>query len=180
MRVVVIGTSGAGKSTFAKRLAARLGVPRVELDALHWLPGWTARDPDDFRARVAEAVAGEAWVADGNYSVARDVLWPRATDIVWLNYGRHVVWPRVLRRTVARVAGRQELWAGNRESFRQAFLSRQSILLWSLTTFAKNRVKYAELRADPRWAGLRWHELRTPREAQAWLRARSPQGEARR
>lgn len=180
MRVVVIGTSGAGKSTFAKRLAARLGVPRVELDALYWLPGWTARDPDDFRARVAEAVAGEAWVADGNYSVARGVLWPRATDIVWLNYGRHVVWPRVLGRTVARVAGRQELWAGNRESFRQAFLSRQSILLWSLTTFAKNRLKYAELRADPRWAGLRWHELRTPREAQAWLRARPPQGEARR
>lgn len=179
MRCLVVGTSGAGKSTFANELATQLGVPHVELDALFWLPGWTAREPEDFRCRVADAVAGEAWVADGNYSVARGVLWPRATDIVWLNYGRHVVWPRVLRRTVARVASRRELWAGNRESFRKAFLSRDSILLWSLTTFAKNRAKYAELRADPRWAGLRWHELRTPREAQAWLQARSPQGVAR-
>ncbi|MBK1714744.1 P-loop NTPase family protein [Rubrivivax gelatinosus] len=170
MRCLVLGTSGAGKTTFAAELARRRGIGHIELDSLYWLPGWKPRDPDDFRERVARAAAGESWVADGNYSVARGVLWPRATHVVWLNYGRHVVWSRILRRTVVRVAGRQPLWAGNRESLRKAFLSRQSILLWSFNTYAKNRVKYRELQADPRWAQLQWHELHTPRQAREFLR----------
>ena len=149
MRIVVIGTSGVGKSTFARALAQARGLPYVELDALFWLPDWTPRSRDDFRDHTLAATQGPAWVADGNYSTVRDLLWPRATHIVWLNFGRLTVYSRIVRRTLRRVITREELWAGNRESWRKAFFSRQSIILWSLRTFGKNRRRYAALQAEP-------------------------------
>jgi adenylate kinase family enzyme len=73
-RVSVVGTSGSGKSILARELARALDVPVVELDALHWLPGWAERPDEEFAAAVAQAAAGERWVIDGNYSkgVAHD------------------------------------------------------------------------------------------------------------
>jgi DNA helicase HerA-like ATPase len=85
-RLIVIGTSGAGKTTLAKTLASLLGSPFVELDALHWDPNWTPAPPETFRARVAAATAGERWVVDGGYSAVRDLLWPRADTLIWLDY----------------------------------------------------------------------------------------------
>ena len=171
MRVIVAGTSGSGKTTFSKALASALQVPRVELDALHWLPNWVERDTDEFRALVAEAAQQDHWVVDGNYTVVRDILWPRATDIVWLNFSRTTVFTRVLTRTIRRSITREPLWAGNTESLRKAFFSRDSILLWALTTYDKNRVRYTRLRQDPANSHLRWHELQTNEDAERLLRA---------
>lgn len=171
MRIIIVGTSGSGKSTLAEALASELAIPRIELDALHWLPNWVERDDEGFRRLVAEATAGERWVVDGNYSVVRDILWPRATDIVWLNMGRMTVFTRVLKRTLRRCFMREELWAGNTESLRKAFFSRDSILLWSLTTHSKNIAKYTRLRQEPAFAHLRWHEVRSARDAQHLLQS---------
>jgi adenylate kinase family enzyme len=171
VRFVVIGTSGSGKSTFARALAEARRVPYVELDELFWLPNWAQRDKEDFCSRTVAATNGESWVVDGNYSAVRAVLWPRATHIVWLNFGRLTVFSRIIRRTLVRAATRQELWAGNRETFHKAFLSRESILLWSFSTFGKNRLKYSALRASPGFAHLTWHELRRPSEAHEFLQA---------
>src|SRR5438046_1897539 len=74
-RIVVVGVPGAGKTTLAVELAGRLGIPRVECDALFWGPSWTPTPPVEFRARVAAATAGEAWVTDGNYAAVRDIVW---------------------------------------------------------------------------------------------------------
>ena len=68
MRIVVVGTSGSGKSTMARGLGQALGLRVVELDAINWQPGWRALDKDDpaeFRSRVAAATAGDNWVSDG-------------------------------------------------------------------------------------------------------------------
>ncbi len=165
MRFIVVGTSGAGKSTFAKALSEKLQVPRIELDALHWLPNWQERDTSEFLSLVAEATKGDRWVVDGNYGFARNLLWPKATDIVWMNLGRATVFIRVLRRTLRRCLKKEELWSGNKESLRRAFLSRDSILLWSLTTYGTNRDKYSRLRQDPAFSHLRWHEVRTNNDA---------------
>lgn len=173
-RTLVIGTSGAGKSHFAARLAARRGVAHVELDSLHWEPGWTPAEPAVFRQRVAEVASAPAWVIDGNYSAVRAVLWPRATQVIWLNYSRPVVFGRVIRRTVHRVISGRTLWGGNRETFRKAFLSRQSILWWSFSTFAKNRARFDAWRQTGEYAGLSWIELRTPAEAEQLLRHEPP------
>ncbi|MDR8052409.1 toxin [Burkholderia cenocepacia] len=167
MRVIVIGTSGAGKSTFSRALAVAAGYPHIELDRLYWGPGWTAVPPEQFEREVLAATAGDRWVADGNYSAVRDVLWSRATHVVWLNFGRWTVFSRVLRRTLGRGLMRTELFHGNRESLRMAFCSRDSVLLWSYTTFAKNRVKFAGLRNDPKYAHLHWTEITEPSRTRA-------------
>ncbi len=168
-RAIVIGTSGAGKTTFARQLARRIATPHTELDALYWGPGWTPVPTEQFLAAVGEATAGDRWVLDGNYSVARDLIWPRATHIVWLDYGRVRTFTQVLRRTLQRGIVRQPLWAGNRESLRNAFFSRDSILLWSLQTFDKNRRRYAALAQSGAWPQAQWVVLRSPQEARCWL-----------
>ena len=104
-RVLVVGSCGAGKSTFARALAPRLGRPVVELDALHWGPDWTPKPREAFRALAAAAAAREGWIADGNYSAVRDLLWPRAQTVFWLNYPFHTVMVRALRRTLRRSLG---------------------------------------------------------------------------
>ena len=111
-RVVVIGTTGSGKTTLARRLAGRLGVPHVELDALHWDPDWTEAPPAVFRERTARALAGDGWMADGNYGKVRDLVWPRADTVVWLDFPLFVTLWRLVRRTFRRALTREELWGG--------------------------------------------------------------------
>lgn len=169
IRVVVIGTSGAGKTTFASDLAAALGLNHTELDQLHWGPDWKPEPTEQFVHGAAQAAAGQRWVMDGNYSVVRDQLWPRATHVVWLNYGRWTVFSRVLWRTIRRATLGTRLFHGNRESWRSAFFSRDSILLWSWQTFAKNQRKYRDLRASGQFAQAQWLEFRTPQQTRQWL-----------
>jgi adenylate kinase family enzyme len=175
-RVAVVGTSCAGKTTFAAALAAGLQVPHVELDALHWRPGWVPARPEAFRQAVAEAIAPDRWVSDGNYGVVRDLVWGRATAVIWLDYSFPTVLRRALYRTVRRALLREELYSGNRESFRKAFLSRDSILWWVVTTWARRRREYRELFEQAAFAHLEVVALANPREAESFLRrhARHP------
>ena len=87
----MIGTSGAGKTTTARQIASVLSVPHVELDTCRHGPSWTETPDGLFRDRLSEALRGDTWVADGNYTVAREVVWPRATTVVWLDYPIHLV-----------------------------------------------------------------------------------------
>ena len=171
-RVVVVGTSCAGKTTLARQLSLALGAPHIELDAIHWQPNWEARSAEEFRQLVGDAVAGERWVVDGNYSVSRDIVWSRATAIVWLNYPFRVVLWRALYRTTRRVISREEMWSGNRETIRQAFFSRDSIILWAISGYRRRRRKYRRLLDNRVFPHLQVIELRNPTEAEAlaaWL-----------
>ncbi len=170
-RVNVVGTSGSGKTTFARALARRLCAPCVELDALHWEPNWTEVTPEVMRARVAAAVAGERWVIDGNYSVSRDIVWARADTIVWLDFSRAVATWRIVSRSLSRLVRRTELWGGNRESLRE-LVTRDSVVWWSMSTYARRRRDYPALLAGQRQ--LEVVRLRTPREADRWLRSLRP------
>lgn len=164
-RVAVVGTSGSGKTTFAATLAAKLQAPHVELDALHWRPNWIEAPREEFRAAVAAATAADRWVSDGNYSIVRDLVWGRATAVIWLNYRFPTVMGRALWRTVHRSLSREELYSGNRESLSSAFLSRDSILLWVVTSYRRNRRRYTALFEDAAFAHLDRLELRRPSEA---------------
>lgn len=170
MRYLVVGTSGAGKSTFAGTLAIAKQCPYIELDSHYWGADWQAVPTEQFKQSVVEATQGPCWVADGNYSAVRDVLWPRATHIVWLNYGRFTVFSRLLLRTLSRGIARTRLSHGNRESLRMAFFSRDSILFWSLTTYAKNQTKFAALRDGEKFAHLQWTEFTEPSLATQFLK----------
>jgi adenylate kinase family enzyme len=169
-RIVVIGSSCAGKSTFARALAQSRGCAHIEMDDLFWSAGWRPKPAPEFRRLVAEAAVGERWVADGNYSSARDLLWPRATTVVWLDLGLPRVLWRGLWRCLGRALGGRPLWHGNRESLRRMFLSKDSLLLWIVTTFHRRRREFAQLRDSRAFAHLTWLETRDPGEARALLR----------
>lgn len=135
-RVVVQGTSGSGKTTLARALASILGTSYLELDGLYQQPNWTPLDSDEFRSQVTSFAEQTRWVADGNYSHVRDILWPRATTIVILDLPKRVVMTRLIRRTFLRILKREQLWNGNRESLRNA-LSRdpnRNIIRWAWST----------------------------------------------
>jgi adenylate kinase family enzyme len=144
-RVSVVGTSCSGKTTFAKNLAQILNVKHIELDALYWLPDWVERPKDEFLNSVEKETAKDAWISDGNYTRAREIVWRRATAIVWLNYSFPRTFYRSLNRTTRRILTSERIYAGNRETFRQAFLSRDSILLWVLTSYFEKRRDYTKL-----------------------------------
>ncbi len=167
-RVSVIGTTGTGKSTFAKELARRLECPHIELDALHWEPGWVEVPEEMMRGRVEAACSGETWVVDGNYGCVRDLVWARADTVVWLDFGLPVVLWRSVRRTVRRVFRGEPCCNGNRETLRKA-LSSDSIVLWALTTHGARRRKYPVLLRDFGEKGGRVVRLRTPKETSRWL-----------
>jgi adenylate kinase family enzyme len=168
-RTVIVGTSCAGKTTFAQGLAGTLGFRHIELDALHWLPDWVARPDEEFRRLVAAEVSGESWVADGNYRKVRDIVWPRATAIVWLDYPFRLVAYRALSRTLRRVMQRQVLYSGNRETLGKSFFSRDSILLWVLQTHRANRREYSALSTEGACRHARIIALSSPSRAREFL-----------
>ena len=172
-RILIIGSTGAGKTTAAQVVAARCGLPRGELDALHWDAGWQAAPDDVFRGRVARLVAGPAWVIDGNYSRVRELTWGRAELIVWLDFALPTIFWRLFWRSIRRAHTREVLWNGNYERFRHQFFSRDSLFLWALQTHARQRATYAALFRSTEYAHATRLRLRTPAAASAWL-ARLP------
>lgn len=169
-RIVVVGTSGSGKTTLARCLAEMLEIPHIELDALHWGPDWTEMPLHVMQERVRAAIRADAWTLDGNYSKVRDIVWPRATHIVWLDYSIPVVLWRILERTARRVITQEELWNGNRESLGKA-LGRDSILLWVLRTYRRRRRDYPRLFAEPKFAHLTVVHHTSPGETSRWVAA---------
>jgi adenylate kinase family enzyme len=169
-RVSVVGSSGSGKTTFARRLAAKLGVPHVELDAFHWEAGWIEANNDVFRARVEAATAGDGWVADGNYARARDIVLARAETVVWLDLPLRTCLVRILRRTARRARTGEELWSGNRESWR-LHVSRDSLVWWTITNHRRKRRDYEARFFGPNreFRHLQVHRFRSAAEAEAWL-----------
>jgi adenylate kinase family enzyme len=162
-RVVVVGTSGSGKTTMAKRLARALAVPHIELDALQHGPNWEQATDEQLRKRAAAATTGDGWVVDGNYAAVRDEVWPRATAIVWLDLDRPVVMRRVVWRSFERALTRRPLWNDNRERW-TSWADAEHPIRWAWNTHAGRRRGYEAMMDD------RWVRLRTPRAARAWLR----------
>ncbi len=153
----------------ARELGRRLDIPHYELDALHWGPNWTSTPAEEMRLRVANATTDDAWVIDGNYSKTQDIIIARADTIVWLDYVLSVIMWQLLRRTVGRAITQEELWAGNRESLRTTFFSRDSILLWALQTYQRRRKQYSAMMVDSSYDYLTFIRLRSPREMRVWF-----------
>ena len=148
-RIVIIGATGSGKTTLANALAEKHGMSFTDLDDLYWQPGWLETPPADFRAAVDHATAAPRWIIAGNYSAVRDLTWGRADTLIWLDYSfPRVLW-QLLRRSAHRVCDRTLICNGNRETLRK-LLSRDSIIVWLFTSFAKRRRDHAALFRDNR------------------------------
>jgi len=171
-RIRVVGNSGAGKTTYARAVAARLGAAHRELDEIFWGPGWTRKDEDLARDILREFLASSSagWVVDGNWNDARRGLGDDADVVVWLDYRRRVVMSRVVRRTLARAVLRRRTYHDNRESVRALLRTEpdQNIVLWAWTQHEAYRDRYRELSAAGTVPVVR---LASPRAARRWLAA---------
>lgn len=168
-RIAVVGSTGSGKTTLAEAIAQHLRLVHVEIDALHWNPDWREADIEVFRERLSEALAGPAWVVDGNYAKARDIIWPRADTLIWLELPLAVVLWRLFWRTLRRVATREELWNGNKETFRGAFFSKDSLLVYVFKSRKKHRQTYPDSFQQPEYSHLRLIHFRTTAQVKSWL-----------
>lgn len=174
-RVVVVGCSGSGKTTVARRLAQSLDVPHVELDAFFNLYGWTDRASEEMRAIVDAETSRPGWVVDGNYLWLMDLTWRRADSVIFLDLARATVMRQLISRTLHRVILRTALWNGNRERLGRVLSRdpRRSIVLWAWKRHPQYRVRYNCLRQDPLWGELSFVHLPTRRDVKAFLRTQS-------
>jgi adenylate kinase family enzyme len=162
-RILVIGSSGTGKSTLARQMAPRLGLPVIHLDQEYWRPGWVATEPAAWRARVESLVAREAWIMEGNYSGTFDIRVPRAHAIVWLDLPRRIFFPRAVWRAVKGLGReRADLGAGCPEQIDLDFLFR-----WVWTYPTRSRPRTLALMEELR-GKLPCVVLRTRREVAAF------------
>lgn len=174
-RVVVVGTSGSGKTALAVALARLLGVPHLEMDSIFHRGGWGATPKKVFQEEVITFASEPGWVADGNYTShgTRDFLWPRADTFVWLDLPRRVVMKRVILRTLRRVATREELWSGVTEPWTNLYSMDpgRNIMLWAWKTFDHNRSKYERCLEDGSWDHAVVHRLRSRHDVDSFLLA---------
>jgi adenylate kinase family enzyme len=167
-KISVVGTSGSGKTTLARQISQQLAIPHVELDAIHHQPNWTEAPLEIFCQRVEKSLSGDSWVVDGNYSKVRDIVWSRADTVVLLDYPLPIIMRRSLLRTLRRVITQEELWNGNRESWRMIF-SKDFMPFWVLRTYKKRRKDYPILLSKPEYCHLRVVHLQSPIAAENWL-----------
>lgn len=172
-RIIVVGSCGAGKSTLALKLGELLNRPSRDIDDLYWEPGWQGVSDEELRRRLSEFIAGEAWTLAGNYSRTQDLTWPRADLIVWLDLNLPLVFGRVVRRCLRRASRREMICNGNYESLRMTFCSKESLLIWQLKSYGRQRRQYLARLAEPGTPPML--QLKSPADVgwlleQIWLR----------
>jgi adenylate kinase family enzyme len=165
-RILVLGPCGAGKSTLATRLGAKLGLPVIHLDKEYWRAGWVEPDKDEWAAQVEELIARPRWVMDGNYGGTLARRLERTQLVVNLDYPRSVFFPRMVWRLLSN-------WGRTRPDMAEGCRERFDLEFWRYTwryridVDPRRRARLAE-------AGVRLIEFKSPRETEAWLAAGAP------
>lgn len=163
-RILIIGSGGAGKSTFAKRLGEGLGLPVVHLDALHWKPGWVEPGKPEWTATVDAALAEDAWIMDGNFSGSLERRLAACDAVVFLDLPRRTCLWRILKRVVRyRNTTRPDMAPGCPERFDPKFL----LWIWNYPTTTRPKVLS---RLDACGDRIRIVRLRTPAEVERFLK----------
>jgi adenylate kinase family enzyme len=170
-RLIVVGVTSSGKSTLAETLAQRFDLHYIELDALHWEPNWQSAPLDVFRARVEKAVQADRWIVAGNYRIVRDLTWPRAEAVIWLDYPFLTVLRQLTRRTFHRWWTQELLWGTNRERLwgHFKFWSEESLVHWLFKTYWRRKKEYPLLLSQPEHQHLILIRFKDPKETRHWL-----------
>jgi adenylate kinase family enzyme len=165
-RILVYGVTGSGKTTVARQIGERTGLPWHSVDDLTWQPGWVPVPDQEQRRRITAICAGERWVLDTAYGKWRDVPLQRVQLIVGLDYPRWLSLQRLIRRTLARAIDRRPVCNGNTESIRSAF-SRDWIVYWHFRSFKRKRQRMRGWAADQSAPPVVL--LRSPCRTRQWL-----------
>jgi predicted kinase len=170
-RILILGRTGSGKTTLARDLSSALAVPHVELDSLYFGPDFSRAPLSLLRERTSAAIAGDRWVTDGNKRAVRDLVWPRADTIIWLDYPLYVSLWRLAKRARTRTLA---LSAQAAQTDRRAGLARQMLaaatgVLTALKSHRGQRREYPRMFAQPANQHLMVARLRSPRAARQWM-----------
>ena len=170
-RIVIIGSTSSGKSTLAELLAKRLELHFIDLDALHWEPNWAEAPLEVFRKRVETTIQTPGWVVAGNYHVVRDLIWPQAEAVIWLDYSLPRILWQLTCRTFTRWWNRELLWGTNYENLSTHFKlwSEESLYHWLFKTYWRRKREYPEILALPEHQHLKVIRFENPRETDEWL-----------
>jgi adenylate kinase family enzyme len=168
--VFVVGTSGSGKSTAAKKIANQLVRRHIEIDSLMWLPNWTQRGSLELAELLEMELNNGPVVLDGNF--ASKGIKPNNGDIlIFLDYPRWFVISRLIRRSLARVILRKKLWSGNREEFRFLISSNPEVnpVVHAFKTHASRHQSYTSLMEKSRHTIN--YTVKNPKQLRKLLRA---------
>lgn len=178
-RINVVGTSGSGKSTFARKLAGLLNLPYYEMDQLFWKADWQESSDDELFRKVHDVTSQSSWVLDGNYTRTIPIKWKHVQLVIWLNPSLVRTTLQVTKRTICRALTQQEIWpeTGNRESLRKAFLSKDSIIWWVITTHRKHRKRYTSITASPAHSHISFIRLNSHTDVASFLEGLRDVGE---
>jgi energy-coupling factor transporter ATP-binding protein EcfA2 len=170
-RILILGRTGSGKTTLAREVAAALGVPHVELDSLYFGPDFSTAPLPVLRERTSAAIAGDRWVTDGNKRAVRDLVWPRADTIVWLDYPVYVSLWRLAKRARTRTSALSARAAetGRRTALPGQMLAAARGVLTALKSHWGQRREYPRLFAQPANRHLAVARLRSPRATRQWM-----------
>ena len=169
-RINVIGTTGSGKTSSAKKIAQKFNLPCVELDAISWGPDWKMYPDEWIGQKLKEKLAKGMWVVDGNYSRVRAITWANVETVVWLDYPFWQNFSQLFVRTMRRSLTKEPLWnTNNTESFIRQFTSKDSILYWFFKTYWRNKRRYSQYMNDPNFSHIQFVRIRSRKELAEWL-----------
>ncbi|CAM4365635.1 hypothetical protein F901_00384 [Acinetobacter dispersus] len=168
----IIGTTGSGKSTFARQLAQKQQLQYIELDNLLWLDDWQESSNAALLTKLKMAVesAETGWVLDGLYTRTTPMMMEKVDTVIWLDYSFSINLYRLTKRTLRGVISQKPLWkdSNNRENLK-LMLSKQSIFVWLIKSYPKNRKKYLALMQNPDYQHIRFIHLTSPKQAEKFL-----------
>lgn len=169
-KVIVIGTTGSGKSTFAIQLANKLKCHYIQLDLLFWKPNWEWSSDEDFFQKIRNEIDRDCWILDGNYTRTQSITWTVADTVIWIDLPFWQTFYQCFTRSFKRALSQEELWpnTGNRESFKR-MLSKDSILLWLFKTYDIHKQKYENKFNDPLYSHITFHRLKSRKEVNQFL-----------
>lgn len=169
-KIIIIGTTGSGKSTFATKLAEKLNYPYIQLDKLFWKANWRWSSDEEFFQKIHDEIDRDSWIVDGNYTRTQAITWTNADTVIWIDLPFWLTFYQCFTRSLKRALLKTELWpnTGNKESFTRMF-SKDSILLWLFKTYDVNLKKYEQRINDLSYSHLNFYRLKSRRELRNFL-----------
>ncbi len=85
-KIIIIGSPGAGKSTFARRLKEKTGLPLFYLDMIYHKADRTTVSRKDFDKALFDILSYDEWIIDGNYGRTMELRFDRCDAVFFLDF----------------------------------------------------------------------------------------------